>query len=178
VKRSLRVFTDPQAVSDAQYKLGVLQVSLLGACKFAAYNDLDAFVIDAGGGFGYSMSYTDMIDLLSGRAPAGDNKVIQFAEVSIVYGTPESPPPAKLLEEIRDLANEHQVEQLSWCSAACGEAPAQLCFFFQPFPNDTFAAALRDMVLIHYRGKMTFTTYDVDSRRPGISSEVLKSVLP
>jgi hypothetical protein len=176
---SIQAFTDRQeaAASGTQFDFELVEISLREACKFAAYSRLDAIDINRSG-YGYALNYTGMIDLLSGRAPINDYTTMQIEQVSASYEVPAAPPPVEFVDEIRSLAMVHRVQHVKSCCVVFGEAPAQLCFIYQPYPSHAFNLALLEVVDRWFKGKMTFTTLDLSAKLLPMPLESLAPLAP
>jgi hypothetical protein len=176
---SIQAYTDwkAAAASGVQFDFEVVDMSLKDACRFAAYHRLDAVDLSCGG-YGYSLNYTGMIDMLSGRAPVGEYDAVQIERVDAVYEVPATPPPIEFVDMIRELATQLPVKQLSCCCVVLGEAPPQLCFLYQPHPNRAFDLALLNAIQRWFGGKMTFTTQNLLATSTSIPPESVTALNP
>lgn len=175
--KHVSAYTDRELAARSSGKLPLERMPLKRACRFAAFNRLDELHIDRGG-WGYAMSYGDMVNLLAGMAPNGRGETIVFGDtgVPVRYEVPAARPPAGLLDTIASLAKQLGIRHLAWCSVTCGEAPAEMCVAYAPFENAAFELELHRALMLRLGRNTTFMTHDLEAEPPTAPFDRFESI--
>jgi hypothetical protein len=154
----------------------IAKMGLREVCLDAIRRTIDWVAVDRTG-YGYLLGYAEMVHVLSHAAPTTGGSV-PIGPVSVAYFLPEAPPPAGMLETIRDLGVSHGLRSLHYCYAMRGEAPAELCLVFSPYSGRAFGDAVFAAMKPRFAGRFTMSTFDAEANPPAIPPVTLRRLLP